>query len=170
MCVPSILFVYDWFNVMIHILVLFFIVVSDQLTKWWIVKNFNLYESLEVVPGFFNITYITNTGAAFGFLSGDYAAWRQVFFVSVGVCALAFMAFTFKQFKEQGPIFALALSLIAGGAIGNLIDRLRLGSVVDFLDFYMNNHHWPAFNVADSAITVGVGLFLLGHFITKTEN
>ncbi len=80
------------------------------------------------------------------------------------------MAYAFKQFKEQGTIFAYALSLIAGGAIGNLIDRLRLGSVVDFLDFYINNHHWPAFNVADSAITVGVCLFLLGHFTSKAEN
>ncbi len=155
---------------MIHILVVFFIVLSDQLTKLWILRNFNLYESLEVIPGFFSITYITNTGAAFGFLSGDYGVWRQVFFVTVGACALGFMAYTFKQFKEEGPIFAMALSLIAGGAIGNLIDRLRFGSVVDFLDFYINKHHWPAFNVADSAITVGVGLFLLGHFTRKTDD
>lgn len=154
---------------MIHIFVVLFIVVSDQITKLWIVRNFNLYESLEVVPGFFSLTYITNKGAAFGFLSGDHAAWRQIFFVTVGFGALAFMAYAFKQFKEQGAIFAYALSLIAGGAIGNLIDRLRLGSVVDFLDFYVNNHHWPAFNVADSAITVGVCLFLIGQFTCKTD-
>jgi signal peptidase II len=81
------------------------------------------------------------------------------------------MAFAFKQIKEQGLIFSMAISLIAGGAAGNLIDRLRYGSVVDFLDFYVNNHHWPAFNVADSAITVGVVLFLFGQFFTKqTDN
>lgn len=155
---------------MLHIFVLFLVVIFDQITKWWIVRNFNLYETLEIVPGFFNLTYITNKGAAFGFLSGDYAAWRQVFFVSVGFCALGFMAFAFKQFKKQGAIFALALTLIAGGAIGNLIDRLRLGSVIDFLDFYINSHHWPAFNVADSAITVGVGLFLIGNFTCRTTD
>jgi signal peptidase II len=154
-----------------HILVFFLVVVLDQFTKLLIVKNFILHETVEVVPGFFNITYITNTGAAFGFLSGDFAVWKQIFFVAVGIGALLFMAFAFKQIKEQGLIFSMAISLIAGGAAGNLIDRLRYGSVVDFLDFYVNNHHWPAFNVADSAITVGVVLFLFGQFFTKqTDN
>lgn len=145
------------------------VIAADQLTKWWVVRNFSIYESQEVIPGFFSITYITNTGAAFGFLSGDYGAWRQLFFVTVGILALGFIAYVFKQFKEQGAIFAVSLTLIAAGAVGNLIDRLRFGSVIDFLDFYVNNHHWPAFNVADSSITVGVGLFLIGHF-TQTND
>jgi signal peptidase II len=149
---------------MFNISIILFIIITDQLTKWWIVDNFTLYETQDVISGFFNLTYITNTGAAFGFLSGDYAAWRQIFFVTVSVVALSFMVYIYKQLKEQGRIFVIAICMIAGGAVGNLIDRLRFGSVIDFLDFHLKGHHWPAFNVADSAITVGVGLFLIGHF------
>ena len=155
---------------MLPFLIIAVVIAADQLTKLWIVGNFAMYESWEIVPGFFNLIYITNKGAAFGFLSGDVGAWRQVFFVTVAVAALVFMLVLLRQLKDEGKIFMVAISLIAGGAAGNLIDRLRLGSVVDFLDFYIKDHHWPAFNVADSAITVGVGLFLVGQlFFSKKE-
>ena len=141
------------------------VVVFDQLTKGLVMAYFGLYESQPIIPGLFNLTYLTNTGAAFGMLAGAQSIWRQVFFVGVAVAAIGVMAFSYRQFRNQGRIFAHAIGLIAGGAVGNLIDRLRFGAVVDFLDFYLGIHHWPAFNVADSAICVGVGLFILGSLL-----
>jgi signal peptidase II len=141
------------------------VIITDQLTKLWVVSVFRLYEIKEVIPGIFNLTYLTNTGAAFGFLAGEEAMWRQVFFIGVVCVALLVIALTYKSVKQQSALSAYSLSLIGSGAIGNLIDRTRLGEVIDFLDFYYKSHHWPAFNVADSAITVGACLFLLGTFI-----
>ena len=141
------------------------VVVFDQLTKGLVMAYFGLYELQPVIPGLFNLTYLTNTGAAFGMLAGAQTIWRQVFFVGVAVAAIGVMVFSYRQFRSQGRIFAHAIGLIAGGAVGNLIDRLRFGAVVDFLDFYVGTHHWPAFNVADSAICVGVGLFILGSLL-----
>ncbi len=141
------------------------VVILDQVTKGLVMAYFGLYELQPVIPDLFNLTYLTNTGAAFGMLAGAQSAWRQVFFVGVAVAAIGVMFFSYKQFRGQGRIFAHAIGLIAGGAVGNLIDRLRFGAVVDFLDFYLGAHHWPAFNVADSAITIGVGLFILGTIL-----
>jgi len=145
------------------------VVIADQLSKLWIMTTFSLHEQKDIIPGFFNLVYVTNTGAAFGFLAGSKTMLRQAFFVAVAIGALIIIVFAYGQLKRQGKIFVYALGLIAGGAIGNLIDRLRFGSVVDFLDFYLGTHHWPAFNVADSAITVGVGLFLLGTLLQHRE-
>ena len=138
------------------------VVIVDQLTKLWIMTTFALHGQQDIIPGFFNLVYVTNTGAAFGFLAGSNSMLRQVFFVAVAIMALIVIVISYGHLKRQGRIFVYALGLIAGGAVGNLIDRLRLGSVVDFLDFYVGSYHWPAFNAADSAITIGVGLFLLG--------
>jgi len=138
------------------------VVAVDQLTKLLIMENFFLYEQKSVIPGLFNLVYVTNTGAAFGFLAGDKNWMRLIFFIGVAITALVIIAYTYGHLKGQGKIYVYSLGLIGGGAIGNLIDRLRFGSVVDFLDFYLGSHHWPAFNAADSAITVGVCLFLLG--------
>jgi len=137
------------------------VVAADQATKAWIMATFRLYEQLEVIPGFFNLTYVTNTGAAFGLLAGENNLGRRLFFIGVALLALLVIVFAYRHLRQQGTIFVVAAALIGGGALGNLIDRLRFGAVVDFLDFYLGSHHWPAFNVADSAITVGVGLFLL---------
>lgn len=141
------------------------VIIIDQLTKQWIMTNFALYEQQNIIPGLFDLVYVTNTGAAFGFLAGSKNLLRQVFFVGVAIVALVVIVYAYGHLKRQGKIFVYALGLIGGGAIGNLIDRLRFGSVVDFLDFYLGSYHWPAFNVADSAITVGVGLFLLGSLL-----
>ena len=146
------------------------VALADQLTKWWVLKAFALYESKTVVPGFFNLTFVTNTGAAFGFLAGDQVLWRQIFFISISVIALVALYFAFKHFRSQGWYYVYGIGLIAGGAVGNLIDRLRFGAVIDFLDFYIKRYHWPAFNVADSAITVGVGLFILGQFVSHRRD
>ena len=150
------------------------VVIVDQFTKFWIMTNFTLHEQQNIIPGFFNLVYVTNTGAAFGFLAGDRNLLRQAFFVAVAILALIVILFAYGHLKKQGKIFVYALGLIAGGAVGNLIDRMRFGSVVDFLDFFLGAYHWPAFNAADSAITIGVGLFLLGtvlqHARDKREN
>ena len=111
------------------------VIVADQLSKAWIVGNFAMFESREIIPGLFNFTYLTNKGAAFGLLNGNYGAWRQIFFVAIAVIALIVLIIALRQLREQGWIYGVALGLIAGGAAGNLLDRLRLGAVVDFLDF-----------------------------------
>ena len=141
------------------------VLILDQLTKWWVMASFAPLESLEVVPGFFNLTFITNTGAAFGMFAGEQTIWRQLFFVGVAVLALVGLFFAYRHYREEGWLYLAAIGLIGGGAVGNVIDRLRFGAVIDFLDFYIGDHHWPAFNVADSAITVGVGLFILAGFL-----
>lgn len=146
------------------------VIVCDQLTKLWIVHNFALYETLPVVPGFFQITYLTNTGAAFGLLAGHPAWWRQLFFVGVAIAALIAIGVLYRKMARDHAGYVVALALICGGAIGNLIDRIRLGSVIDFLYFSLAGHYWPAFNVADSAITIGVGLFLLVNFKGSARN
>ena len=145
------------------------VIIIDQLTKQWIMANFALYEQQNIIPGFFDLVYVTNTGAAFGFMAGSKNMLRQLFFVGVAITALIFIVYAYGHLKRQGKIFPYALGLIGGGAIGNLIDRLRFGSVVDFLDFYVGNYHWPAFNAADSAITIGAGLFLLGTLLQHRE-
>ncbi|MCF6290201.1 MAG: signal peptidase II [Desulfobacterales bacterium] len=141
------------------------VVVADQLTKLWVHAVFQPFEVKIVIPGFFNLVLVSNTGAAFGLLSGEQTMARQLFFVVVAVIALGVMIFSYRHFKASGRIFAYAVGLIAGGAMGNLIDRLRFGAVTDFLDFHIKDYHWPAFNLADSAITIGVGLFLVGFWL-----
>jgi signal peptidase II len=153
----------------ISFLLVLLVIVVDQFTKIWVVKSFVLYESLELIPGFFNLTYLTNKGAAFGFLAGVDSAWRHYFFVVLASVALVMIVFAWRRLHRDHALYGPALACIAGGAIGNVIDRLRLGAVVDFLDFYVAGHHWPAFNVADSAIFVGVGLFLLGNILEDRQ-
>jgi signal peptidase II len=154
---------------MLATLIIVAVVVCDQLTKAWIVAHFALYGTRELIPGLFSLTYLVNRGAAFGLLNGQHGSWRHAFFVGVALVAMVLMVFLIRQMRHEGKRFVVAISLIFGGAVGNLIDRLRLGSVVDFLDFYWHGHHWPAFNVADSAITVGVGLFLICHLLRSRQ-
>jgi len=137
----------------------------DQATKVWVMQHFALHESRVVIPDLFNLTYLTNNGAAFSMLAGQPALWRQVFFVSTACVALVCIWIAQKSFGRRSRLYSVALALIAGGAIGNLIDRVRLGFVVDFLDLYLGQYHWPAFNVADSAITVGVILFIIQNLL-----
>ncbi|VAW35326.1 Lipoprotein signal peptidase, partial [hydrothermal vent metagenome] len=109
---------------------------------------------------------LTNSGAAFGFLNGQHGLWRQVFFVAAALIALLVMIIALRRLRGQNRVVSWAIALIAGGAAGNLIDRLRQGAVVDFLDFYYHGHHWPAFNLADSAITIGVTVLILEQIIS----
>ena len=132
------------------------VVALDQLTKLLVVKKFFLHETVKVVPGFFNLTYVRNPGAAFGILAGAQAYWRVAFFIVVSCAALAVLALLVRKTEERLPLVAYAF--VGGGAVGNLIDRVRFGEVVDFVDWYYKSYHWPAFNVADAAITLGVVL------------
>ena len=133
----------------------------DQLSKAWILSSFQLYESREVIPGLFNLVYVTNTGAAFSMLADVDSPWKHYFFLGIGGLAIVGLAIGWWKLRKENNLYGVALALIAGGAAGNLIDRVRFGSVVDFLDFYLGKYHWPAFNIADSAICIGAGLFLI---------
>lgn len=142
------------------------IVGLDQITKSLILAQFQLYETLNVIPGFFNLTHIRNPGGAFGFLAGGSTTVRNLLFLGAGTVALGMILFFLHSTRDHERLMRFTLALIFGGAIGNIIDRLRFGEVVDFLDFYIGSLHWPAFNVADSAITVGILLFVY-HILFK---
>ncbi len=150
-------------------MLLVLVVLLDQLTKMWVVNSFLLYESREVIPGLFNLTYLTNKGAAFGFLAGITSSWLHYFFLGLTSVALIFVGVAYFRMRKDHILYGPALALIAGGATGNVIDRIRFGAVVDFLDFYVAGHHWPAFNVADSSIMVGVALFFLANVLEEKE-
>lgn len=144
------------------------IVVVDQVTKVSVMESMRLHESIPVIANLFSITYIRNPGAAFGFLSSSSSSFRFVFFGLTSVFAVGLLGMIMVRMPKDDWMGRLSVAGILGGAIGNLLDRLRYGEVIDFLDFYINGYHWPAFNVADSAITVGV-LFLILHFATEKE-
>ena len=134
------------------------ILVLDQATKLYVDSHFERYESVPVIPEWFHLTYLRNQGAAFGLLSNS--ALRVPFFITVAVIALLVILWYLRQLRADQHLGAFSLALIFAGALGNLIDRVRLGEVIDFLDVFWNHHHWPAFNVADSAICVGVALMI----------
>lgn len=131
----------------------------DQLTKLYIDANFQLHESIPVIRGFFHLTYVRNKGAAFGILSDN--AVRIPFFITVSIVAMLGILWYISRIREDQKLALVSLSLVFSGALGNLVDRIRLGEVIDFLDLFWQRHHWPAFNVADSAITVGVTLLFI---------
>lgn len=133
--------------------------VIDQFTKLYIDRSMHLYQSVPVIDGFFNIFYIRNKGAAFSFLSQ--ASWRLPFFIAISTIAALVIIIAFSKLRDDQKMAQVSLAMIFSGAVGNLIDRIRLGEVIDFLDVYWQNHHWPAFNVADSCICVGVALLAL---------
>jgi signal peptidase II len=137
------------------------VVLFDFLTKACISSSMSLHDSFVVVGGFLNITYVRNPGAAFSFLADAPAIFRAIFFMTVTVLAIILVLYYIAKSKIEEPIMIFSLSLILSGAVGNLIDRVRFGEVVDFIDVYISSYHWPAFNVADSAITVGAAIMIL---------
>ena len=141
------------------------LLVIDQLTKLYIDRTLKLYQSIPVINGLFSITYLRNKGAAFSFLSD--ASWRLPFFILATVIAVIAILVAFGKLRDDQRFAACSLTLILSGAIGNLIDRVRMGEVIDFLDIYWKSHHWPAFNVADSAICVGVAMLALDMFLEE---
>ena len=136
--------------------------ILDQWSKIAIDGSMRLYESIAIIPGF-NLTYVHNTGAAFSFLS-EAGGWQRWFFAAMAFVISVVLTIWLYRLKKHETLLAVALALVLGGAIGNLIDRLVYGYVIDFLDVYYQTRHWPAFNIADSAITVGVFLMLLESF------
>jgi signal peptidase II len=143
------------------------VIVLDQLTKAWVAAAFRLHEAVTVTP-FFNLVFVFNTGAAFSFLR-DAGGWQRWLFVGLAFGVSAWLVVMLRQHARE-RLLPTALALILGGALGNVIDRLRFGAVVDFLDFHWAGIHFPAFNVADSAITVGVALMLWQQFTQKEES
>ncbi len=147
-----------------------FVVIFDQITKYFVEKQVRLYEVIRVIPGFFNITHVRNKGAAFSLFSGAPETFRSMFFITVTIAAIVVIAALIRKTRER--LLIVSFSLIAGGAVGNLIDRVRYGEVVDFIQWYIKSYYWPSFNVADSAITIGVGLLVIDMLFKKkgTEN
>jgi signal peptidase II len=141
----------------------FIVILADQLTKTMIIGNYSLGHS-HAVTSFFNVVRVHNTGAAFSFLAGA-SGWQRWFFVGLGIAAAGFIVWMLRRHGDQ-RLFGWALALILGGAVGNVIDRLLHGYVVDFIQVHWN-HRWyfPAFNIADSAITVGAGLLILDELL-----
>ena len=137
------------------------VLVLDQASKAWVLATFRLMESQIVTP-FFNLVFVFNSGAAFSFLAGA-GGWQKWFFVVLALGISVWLLSLLRRHAQE-RLMPAALALILGGAIGNLVDRLRFNAVVDFLDFHLAGYHFPAFNVADSAITVGVALMLLHQF------
>ena len=139
------------------------VIVLDQASKLWVERTLAFRTSVYVLP-VFDLVHVRNTGAAFSFLAGA-SGWQREFFLVIGIAASIWITWMLVRAGKGQSLFCLALSLILGGALGNVIDRVRLGAVVDFLHFHWGPHYWPAFNIADSAITCGAALLLLDAFL-----
>lgn len=134
------------------------VVIIDQITKYLILQTIPLYETITVIPGFFDLTHLQNPGAAFGIFAKHHSNLRQIFLIAASLAAVVLIFYFYVNMKHQFRLIMIGFSLILGGAVGNLFDRFRMGRVVDFIDIYIGNYHWPAFNVADSAISIGVAI------------
>ena len=137
----------------------------DQITKAYVHRTLYEFQSVEIIKDFFHITHVRNTGAAFGLLAGPAHPLRTTLFVVISGVAIGVILLIYRKIEENDTLHALAFSLLFGGAAGNLADRVWMGQVIDFLDFHWYDHHWPAFNFADSAICGGIGLILLNMII-----
>jgi signal peptidase II len=144
------------------------ILVADQVTKQMVIESIPLMRGIDLVPGFVDLVHVRNPGAAFGIMSRADWDFRKLFFILISVAALAVIIGLFVTSRELPWRMVIGYSLFFGGALGNLVDRIRFGEVIDFLDVHWGQYHWPAFNVADSALCVGVGLFAL-HILTTRE-
>lgn len=143
------------------------VVLLDQLTKQWVTHAFSYGETLELLPCL-NLTLVHNVGAAFSFLS-EAGGWQRWFFAAMATVVTIVIVVWISRLSSRQSLLALALSLVLGGAIGNLWDRVLLGYVVDFVDVYYRHYHWPAFNMADTAITLGALLLILESLLASKE-
>jgi len=162
---PNLLNKYSVFS-----LTVFTVLLLDQLSKAYINSAMRIHESWVVIEGFLNLTHVRNPGAAFGFLARTSPIFRSFFFVLISLLAIGLILHYLVKSREHQPWLFFALSLVLGGALGNLIDRLRFGEVVDFIDIYWTKYHWPAFNVADSAISAGAVILILVVLRHRTED
>ncbi|MDD3312575.1 signal peptidase II [Pseudodesulfovibrio sp.] len=145
-------------------------VALDQATKAWVSASMEPWTGFPVIPGFFNLVHVLNRGAAWGFLNSEHIAWQRPLFIAIGLVALGLIGYMLKSADRSDRWLTTGLSLIAGGAVGNLVDRVRLGVVTDFLDFYRGDWHWPAFNVADIALSVGAGCIILSMLLNRKRD
>lgn len=152
-----------------HILIAGLVVVLDRMTKWAVSERINLHDSVDVVPGIFRLTHVQNQGAAFGLFSDSPSEFKVTMLILFSIAALAVVSTLLWKNGNAMNKTAIALSLVFGGALGNLWDRVANGRVIDFLDFYLGSHHWPAFNMADSAIVIGALLLLSEIFLAPQE-
>ncbi len=137
------------------------IVLFDQISKLAVTRFLGVHESVTVINGFFNLVHIRNRGMAFGIMNRPDIGLGFYFMLAAGLGAVILLGYWFAKLKEEDFKVIFGFSLILGGAVGNLIDRVRIREVIDFLDFYVGTYHWPSFNMADSAITVGAFLVAL---------
>lgn len=143
------------------------LILADQVTKLAILKWLAPVGNVKVIPGLFDLTFTLNSGVAFGILAGAPNSYRVLFLAGIQLLALAVIMVLIYQIEDKHRVLLWGLSLVSGGAAANVIDRIRLGGVVDFLDFYVGAYHWPFFNLADSGITVGTGLIMLHLWLNR---
>jgi signal peptidase II len=141
----------------------------DQLTKYWIARAIPAHTIIPVIPGFFNLVHVYNRGAAFGLLPNWSPEFVRYFFILTNLTIILILGFFYFRTKERYLLFLWGYSLLLSGAVGNLIDRIRFGEVLDFLDVHVGRHHWPAFNVADSLICIGAGFLILAMWRFEGE-
>ncbi len=153
-----------------HFLIAVLVIGLDRVTKWTIAHRLSLYDSVPVIPGFFRIIHTENRGAAFGLFADSPSEWKVGLLILFSVVALLIVSALLWKNSHRLTTTGVGLSLILGGALGNLWDRLISGHVVDFLLFYVGQYQWPAFNVADSAIVIGAGLLVFEILFTKSAN
>ena len=142
-------------------------VALDQITKLLVIHVMEPWTGEKVIPGFFNLVHVLNKGAAWGFLDDEDIDWQRPMFVAISLIAILVISYMLKSTQENDKWMISGLGMIAGGAVGNAIDRIWLGTVIDFLDFYVGSYHWPAFNIADSALTIGAGCIILSMFLNR---
>ena len=147
-----------------YLLISLAVLLADQWTKWLIESHLSDHASVEVLPGFLDLTHVRNTGVAFGFFASGGNATGTLVLTLLGLAALVFVGYYFWIVPRRDRSLLVALALVMGGAVGNLLDRVMTGAVTDFIDFYYGTYHWHTFNVADTAISIGIGLMLLGTF------
>jgi signal peptidase II len=152
-----------------HLLIALSVFLLDRFTKWLVIRNIMLDENIQVIPGFFRLTHLENPGAAFSLFADSPSSFRTGLLIAISVAALAVVGYLLWTRRNLFTSTTLALALIMGGALGNLWDRLSDGKVTDFLDFYIGVHHWPPFNLADSAIVVGA-LLLMFRMVRKERH
>jgi signal peptidase II len=147
-----------------HFLLALLVVLADRASKWLVASRIPLHDSIPVLPGFFRLTHVQNTGAAFGLFAESSSEWKIAILILFSLMALVVVSALLWKNSHSMTVTGVGLALILGGALGNLWDRLLTGRVVDFLDFYLGAYHWPAFNIADSAIVIGA-LLLVGEIL-----
>lgn len=143
------------------------VLIVDQVTKFLITQYLALYSHVVVIENFFNINHVLNPGGAFGFFATQSLGVRRFVFLFLSSLVAVFVVWLYKRTASTHVFLSYGLAMIFGGALGNLVDRFRFGKVVDFLDFYYGTAHWPAFNIADSAISIGMGILIYHVLFNK---